>query len=362
MMKNKVSKKKGIIGRGILPLFLVIGVSGCAPQKVIDEIGIMHTIGVDFVNNKIMGSVLYPDFADKKNLMLVTAEADNLTTLKTNLDLKLQYPMELGQLRVLVLGDTLSKAGFSRVLETLSKDPSIGMINVVVADHSSRQFLQSIIKSPPLFLSNLIEQATQNEGLPHTSILSMQYQYFGEGIDVYLPNIQLDNQNKIELNGMSIFKKDKLKLRLSQKETFLFKTINEKNKKGTYPFKIRKNEKEANIGIQSLSGQHNIDINLAENEVLIKLNLNCELKGLPNWMDTRRVGELQQIAEKSMTNDIENLLVKLQSNQVDPLGLGMIYRSKSKIWSEDDFYNKVYPKFRFKVRTKIVFSQYGVTK
>lgn len=361
-MKNRFSKQKGILGRGILLLFLIMCVSGCAPQKVIDEIGITHTIGVDMDNNKILGSVLYPDFTDEKNIKLITAEADNLTTLKTSLGLKSQYPIELGQLRILVLGDALSKAGFSRVLETLNKDPSIGMVKVAVADHSSKEILQSIIKSPPLFLSHMIEQATEFEGLPDTSILSMQYQFFGEGIDVYLPNLQIDNQNKVGLNGMSIFKKDKLKLRLSQKETFLFKTINEENKKGTYPFTIRKNEKEANVGIQSLMGKHNININHAEKEVFIKLNLTCELKGLPNWMDTRRVEELQQIAEKSMTKDIENLLVKLQRNQVDPLGLGMIYRSKSKIWSEDDFYKKVYPAFRFKVRTKIVFSQYGVIK
>lgn len=361
-MKNKFSKQKGILGRKIFPLFLIMGVSGCAPQKVIDEIGITHTIGVDVDNNKIIGSVLYPDFTDEKNIKLITAEADNLTTLKTRLDLKSQYPIELGQLRVLVLGDTLSKAGFSRVLETLNKDPSIGMVEVVVADHSSKKILQSIMKNPPVFLSHMIEQGTEYEGLPDTSILSMQYQYFGEGIDVYLPNVQLDDQNKVELNGMSIFKKDRLKLRLSQKETFLFKTINEKNKKGTYHFTIKKKLKEANIGIEALSGKHNINIDHEEKEVLINLNLTCELKGLPNWMDIRRVEELQQIAEKSMTNDIENMLVKLQKNQVDPLGLGMIYRSKSKIWSEDDFYRRVYPFLSFKVRTKIVFNQYGVVK
>ncbi|MES9684024.1 Ger(x)C family spore germination C-terminal domain-containing protein, partial [Gottfriedia acidiceleris] len=47
-------------------------------------------------------------------------------------------------------------------------------------------------------------------------------------------------------------------------------------------------------------------------------------------------------------------------NEVDPLGLGIIDRSKRKSWNEKDFYKNIYPKMKFSIQTNIKIRQSGV--
>lgn len=367
--------------------------SGCIPRSIIDELGITHTIGIDEEKGKLTATVLYPNYTNGNKASIVKTAADNPSSLKSNLGQKSQNKIVLGQIRTFVFGADYSKAGISRVLETICKDASIGNVTFVVSDLKAEEIINGIKNAPPLFLSHVIETSVLHEGIPETNLHTLINQYYGSGIDIYLPNISFDNEKQIRMNGLGIFKGEKLKLTISNKEAFLIKLINEKNKSGYYDITLPKkdnqkgnkkdkqqhksndNQKgnqyvkqpgnENNFAFNTLYGKHKITLhkNGNKNTVNVNLKLNVELKGIPESIHIEKKEDFhyfQKSMEKILAKDIETLLKKLQKNEVDPLGLGIIYRSQSKEWNEKDFYKRIYPKMKFSVKTDLILRQLGV--
>jgi len=391
-MKASYMKSKFIITI-LVSLVICTLLSGCVPRSIIDELGITHTIGIDEENGKLTATVLYPNYTNSNKASVIKTAADNPSTLKSNLGHKSQSQIVLGQIRTFVLGDSYSKAGISRVLETICKDATIGNITFVVSDTKAEDIIKGLKPAPPLYLSHLLETSVLHEGTPETNIHTLVSQYYGSGIDIYLPNISFDNEKQLVVSGLSIFKGEKLKLTISNKEAFLFKLMNDKNKSGYYDITLptkdnqkgKDNDKEQkhnrdkkqgdidgkqpgnenNFALKSLYGKHKITLHKKGNENTISMNLtlNVELKGIPESIQIEKKEDYQYLKksmEKIIANDIETLLKKLQQNEVDPFGFGIIYRSESKEWNEKEFYQKIYPKMAFSVKTDLILRQLGV--
>ncbi|WP_430509743.1 Ger(x)C family spore germination protein [Gottfriedia solisilvae] len=377
----------------IVSLVICTLLSGCIPRSIIDELGITHTIGIDEENGKLTATVLYPNYTNNNKASVIKTAADNPSTLKSNLGHKSQSQIVLGQIRTFVFGDSYSKAGISRVLETICKDATIGNITFVVSDLKAEDIIKGLKTAPPLYLSHLLETSVLHEGTPETNIHTLINQYYGSGIDIYLPNISFDNEKQLIINGLSIFKGDKLKLTISNKEAFLFKLMNDKNISGYYDITLpiknkqkgKENDKqqkqnndkkqgddsekrpgnENNFALKSLYGKHKITLHKKGNENIINMNLtlNVELKGIPESINIEKKEDyhyLKKSMEQIIAKDIETLLKKLQQNEVDPFGFGIIYRSENKEWNEKEFYKTIYPKMKFSVKTDLILRQLGV--
>jgi spore germination protein len=349
----------------LISLVLTFYLYGCVPKKTIDEIAIMHNVGFDSVDDQFKGSVIYPNYADDDKAILISAKAKNPSSLIEKIGNKSQYEIELGQIRTIVFGNKISKKGIAEILETICKDPLIGNIRVVVSDKSAHDLLKPTLEHPPLYLMNLVDKSIQDEGIPDVSLHTLYDQYYGEGVDIYLPNLTLDAQGKVQINGLGIFKDDKLKLTLSEKETFIFNAINEKNKRGIYEFILKKDGKKSNIGVELLFGKENIKFKQGSNndKAILNLTLNFELMGVPKGMDIETASGrsfIESQLENAISVEITSLLKKLQNHKVDPLGLGVSLRSQNRKWNETFFYKNTYPTMRFEVNTKVNILYAGV--
>jgi hypothetical protein len=166
---------------------------------------------------------------------------------------------------------------------------------------------------------------------------------------------------------MGIFKGDKLALRISDKETYLLKLMTDRNKRGIYSFNLNMNGHQANIGVRTIYGKHKVKFikeNLRE-QVKVKLNLDVELDALPEWINLEKEKDLKLFKtalQKSISNEAESLLKDFQTNGVDPLGLGRMYKVNHRNFSEPSFYDRIYPNMTYDVNTKIVVRQTGVGK
>jgi Ger(x)C family germination protein len=351
------------IGFVILPLILV----GCVPPNIINKISLMHNIGYDKEEETLKASVVYPNYAESDKSTLMTAVAKNPASLHEELGHKSQFPFEIGQVRLIIFGDKLSRHGLSQVLDTICKDPKIGITRIVITDGSPDLILNKTLKESPLFLMNLIDKSIENEGIPETDLHLMYDQYFGSGIDMSFPNLVVDSKGNIKVDGMGIFKDDKLALRISDKETFLLKLMTDRNKRGIYSFNLNMNGHKGNIGVRTIYGEHKVQFikeNLRE-QAKVNINLDVELDALPEWINLEKEKDLKLFKtalQKSISNEAELLLKDFQTNGVDPLGLGRIYKINHRNWSEQSFYERIYPNMTYDVNTKIVVRQTGVGK
>lgn len=359
-MTNKTLIKFGFV---LLSLLL----SGCVPHNIIDEVSLMHNIGFDREKKLLKGFVVYPEYQQGNASSLITAIATNPSSLRQELGYKSQYKIEMGQLRVIIFGHKLSTYGLAQVLDTICKDPQVGIVRIVISDESPSKILKNTLKQRPLYLMNLIEQSIENEGIPESNVHTTYDQYFGRGIDMSFPLLTVDTSGKVKVDGMGIFKEDKLKYKISTKEAFLLKLMTDRNKVGVYNLKVSKKGRSDSIGVRVLYGKHKITtLNESNHEkVKIKLVLNVELAGLPNWMTVENENDFKTIKkeiQKSITRDVEALLKNFQAQKVDPIGLGRIHKIHQNQWSEDSFYQNIYPKMTFDVSPNIIIRQSGVGK
>lgn len=359
MMNNTFVK----IGCVILSLIL----AGCVPHNTIDEVSLMHNVGFDKEEEMLKASVVYPNYAESDNPALITAAAENPSSLQEELSHKSQFPFEIGQVRLMIFGDKLSREGLAPILDTICKDPKIGIIRIVVTDGSPDLLLRKTLKESPLFLMNLIEKSIENEGIPESDLHLMYDQFFGSGIDMSFPNLTVDSNENVKVDGMGIFKDDKLALRISEKETFLLKLMTDANKRGVYSFNLIMNGNKANIGVRIISGKHKVKFikdNLKE-QVKVSLNLDIELDALPEWINLEKEKDLKlfkNALQKSISNEAEILLKKFQANGVDPIGIGRRYKANHGNYSELSFYDRIYPGMTYDADTKITIRQTGVGK
>jgi spore germination protein len=85
------------------------------------------------------------------------------------------------------------------------------------------KYFKKTLNESPLYLMNLIDQSIKNEGIPESNIHTTYDQYFGSGIDMSFPLLKVDASGKVKVDGMGIFKEDKLKYKISPKEAVLIK-------------------------------------------------------------------------------------------------------------------------------------------
>ncbi|USK31451.1 Ger(x)C family spore germination protein (plasmid) [Bacillus sp. CMF21] len=361
MTNNTFAKKIGCV---VLSLVL----TGCIPTNIINEVSLMHNVGFDEEDEMLKASVVYPNYYSMSdNPALMTAVAKNPSSLLKELGHKSQFPFEIGQVRLIIFGDKLSRKGLAEVLDTLCKDPKIGITRMVITNGSPDLILSKSLNESPLFLMNLIDKSIENEGIPESDLHVMFDQYFGSGIDMFFPNLIVDSKGNIKVDGMGIFKGDKLVLKISDKETFLLKLMTDRNKRGVYSFNLNMNGHKGNIGVRTIDGEHKVTFikeNLRE-QAKVSLNLDVELDALPEWINLEKEKDLKffkNALQKSISNDAELLLKDFQKNGVDPLGLGRLYKVTHRNWTEKSFYERIYPNMAFDVNTNIVVRQTGVGK
>lgn len=357
MTNNKFVKR-------IVCIVLFFFLSGCIPKSIIDEVSLMHYIGFDREEKMLKACVVYPNYAEN-NSTLLTAVAKNPSSLQNELGHKSQFEYEVGQVRVMIFGEKLSRHGLADVLDTICKDPKIGIIRMVISDGTPDIILRKTLKESPLYLKNLIDKSIENEGIPDINLHVMFDQYFGSGIDMSFPILKVDSKENVKIDGMGIFKDDKLKFKISDKESLILKFMLDRNKSGVYSFNLNRNGNKDNIGVRILYGKHKLKVFKENNQDIAKMDftLNIKLEGLPKGMNLEEERDLilfKNALQKSISTDAVSLLKNFQENGVDPVGIGRTYKIYNSKYSEQNFYKEIYRNIKFDVNTEIIVRQIGV--
>ncbi|SDN43247.1 germination protein, Ger(x)C family [Paenibacillus sp. yr247] len=342
-------------------LFVCFLLSGCAQAQIVDRMKIIQSVGFDMHGDTIRGSHLYSAYEKKARLLLLTTEAQTIYGLLAPLTTQSDRPVASGQLRTFVISEKFARRGISELASALVLDPLVGSHStVIITKQNASDILSEALKYPPFYLANLIKQNMENGNTPSTDIHIFLNQYFGEGQDVYLPILHKDPKGVLQMDGLGVFKEDKLKLTLTNKEGLYVKLLKDKTNiiLGTYEFKSKQKDK---ISLKIIYGNRKITV---QNEkAVLSLKLNIEMRDYPTSIktsDKNQILELKKQIENNLTTEITNMLENFQKNNVDPIGLGDLNRSKQRNWNEQEFMNLIYPNMKFEVHIEIKILQLGV--
>ncbi|WP_372663763.1 Ger(x)C family spore germination protein [Cohnella sp.] len=351
-----------------LCLFLLLAIitsTGCERARIIDDIVILSSKGYDFKDGRLHGSAVFSTYVNKDEQDILIGKAETVHGLFIEYNDQTSSPIEWGKTMVIVIGQQFATKGLSDLISSLNSDQQLGSsIFLVVSNQEAEKIMQVEKTKPPFYLSHLIKQNMEHNNTPTTNLHSALYQYFGSGQDVYLPSIRINQRGAIELNGLAVFQKDRMKLHLNAAESLFLKLLKDDKKSGKFNFPFGEGERKVQLFGQALSGSTKMSVKNLKNspQILFKLSLNCKITDVPlgiNLNNKRDLQSIQQAMERYISEDTKKLLIKFQKSNVDPVGIGDFVRGRDRDWKEDEF-DSIYPNLPLDVETVVKILQSGV--
>ncbi|WP_338469768.1 Ger(x)C family spore germination protein [Niallia sp. XMNu-256] len=360
-----MGRKKRLL---ILLFICIMILFGCARTRIIDKMSIAHVFGFDQGGNgEIIGTALFPEYTKSKDsdeIQSLEEHALNPSLLISKMSTHTSTPVEIAKIRVILLGNSYAKAGIRDVVERLIVTPRLGThIQIAAATDSARKALNIFKKEKSLTLYERIQQNIERQNLPRMNLHIFLNHFYGEGMDAYVPMISIDKNDRLTVEGVGVFKDDKLKLHLNQDQTVLFSFIKDSRTQATYKMELDGSHNRGEmIIVQAFQSKQNWDWDQKEEELHCRINLQMSLNQLPNRYNVEKKGEIakiEKLVEMRIEKGLEELLNTLQRNEVDPIGIGNILRSKDKTWDKESFY-KQYPDLPIHVDVNIKITHSGL--
>ncbi|MGC5326899.1 Ger(x)C family spore germination protein [Brevibacillus sp. SYSU BS000544] len=348
-------------------------ISGCSSQRVVNKTQLVQTIGFDWNKdeNTIRGTILYPTFEEKglTKINLLDTISNSYYDILPRLSTKTTFPIEQGQLRMVVFSKSLAAKGIQPIVHSLCRDPKIGTrAQLGVAEQEASKILkQAKDANVPFQLFNMVNQNISNGNLPRMNLQVFLFNFYGEGRDPYLPYFIME-QNKIKINGLALFKKEKFVAHIGIRESFILKLLMENTKNANYQIKIPGSNRDL-IDFILLSSirskvQYSVNVTQPIPSISINIKIQAKMKDVPTYVDLTKSSEIHKVEkmiEKYFEEETQKIISFCQRHQVDPIGFGDMVRGKTRDWGYRDF-QKIYPQMKTDVEVLVKVVQTGVAE
>ncbi|MCJ8009390.1 Ger(x)C family spore germination protein [Lederbergia wuyishanensis] len=343
-------------------LFIFIPVlSGCVQTRVIDNITLVNAGGIDYVDGEdIRITALFTLYNEQKQ-----AEDKNITMtmhhdagIIDHLSREATAPVLIGGLDILVIDMKTAKTGIFPIIDTLQREPSVGSrLYLSISDTSANELLLGNYGSEgnAKFISNMIESNIKNRDIPRTNLHMFASDFFQKAKDAYLPILKKVEQDKIKIDGLGVFSKDKLVYKIPSDDMFYFKLLVDKHNKGSLDVKI----KDKGATIQNIRSRSSIKTNMKTMTVDIHYNMTGIItKYTGKKLKREFIGELTKNTERKIERKLNQLLTDFQNHGVDPVGIQRKFIQQNrnfnhKRWEEE------YKNITFNIHSKVTISESG---
>ncbi|WP_449538990.1 Ger(x)C family spore germination protein [Ferdinandcohnia sp. Marseille-Q9671] len=338
----------------------MVSLVGCTRTKIVDKLSIIHVYGLDLDDKgKVTGTVLYPNYSKDEssdNIQYLQETDEAISLLTPRMATHTTTPVELAKMRVVVIGKEYAETGISDLVDRILVNPRVGTnIQLAASTHSAEETLKALKKQGELTLADQIRQNMNGQIIPYMNLHVFLNHFYGEGMDPYVPMLTLDKNNKIQVDQVGIFKKDKLKLHLTRIESFIFSVLKDAGTQGTYKIKLDESNRQEIIIVQGVHSTPNWDWVKDKQQLNLRLDFKWTITHHPTSYDLEQpddIEKLKKIIVENVKKDIEDLLTKFKEEEVDPLGIGNIVRSQDRYWNKENFYEQ-YPSLPINIKINL---------
>lgn len=325
--------------------FAFLLMCGCAEPRILEEVGIITTYGLDLSKKgTILGTVvgLKIDPSAPNEIVNLETEAFSIRGIRNNANNKTSKRLVSGQLRVIVYGEELLKQGNTGIAEAVANDPSVSdMTYLAMADGTARDLLNIKAKHIPDIgnhLFRLIDQNTKGKIMPSATLQEVLHSHYSVGKEPIMPIIKKEKEG-IGFSGVALLKGSKLVGKISTDQSFYLNLIIDKYKSGITDVvikssKIKPRNRRLNrtvASIDSLVSSSDIKlINKEKVEFDLNIKITARLIDVTSQIDLGNPENIKLIEKeitKSIKEKIEKLIAYCQTKDSDVFGLGEIYRT-----------------------------------
>lgn len=348
------------------PIFLLtVFLTGCMniDTDILDDVQLVTGTAFEYVDDdKIEVTSVFPNYlpdGSVKNESLTTRAILN----KENRDmqsLQSDKPIVSGKLEVALYERETAEKGVGNLLDTITRDPSIGStVYLAILEGSPKEVLSKQYGNVDngIYLSNLIEQNVEGGLIHKTNLHIFRYKLFAEGMDPMLPIIE-QKDGKIIIEKIGLFKDDKLVDQIDQKKFFFLTLLSErKSQKDTYAYD--NNEKASIINVRSVR-KYNIPEPMTNSEIKINLNIKAIIREyIDGTLNKQNVKKLENEIKEDLEKNSEDLIKQFQEKEIDPIGIGEEVRTRTRQWDKKKW-EDLYPDIKITVQAKVKIIEAGV--
>ncbi len=178
----------------ILIFLLTLELCGCAEKKVLEQSGLITTIGYDKASqNKISSTIaiLQIDPDAPSDLEVVSNKSKTIIGNRIYLNLKSSKALQSSQLRVALFSEDLAHKGLRPFVETFARVPDISdLVYLAIVEGSTKSMLQFEYKNIPnigQYLFKEIEQNIEADRITSPTIHEVTRDLYSVGDDPILP-------------------------------------------------------------------------------------------------------------------------------------------------------------------------------
>ncbi|WP_252504253.1 Ger(x)C family spore germination protein [Sporosarcina sp. Marseille-Q4943] len=369
-MAGKQKMMKGCLAAVIFLTMLLQ--SGCA-FKDIDKRIFVVAIGID-PSEKVRGGFkvtlqLAKPIGNIKQesgptYSYLTHDADSVAVAVHDLETRVDKVLELGHNRIIIIHKDLLTKDIDTFMDFFTRRGDIQMITyVAVADKTAEEVVtfEPEIEAPAsISLYNYFDNTgTESPYIVTTFLYEFRREVLGKGIDTVIPVIGIDEENQeYQINKSIVLRTGGKTLELTPEETKYLNSL--VHKAYGFSYKIEEDDLVMVLNFNEIRMNYKLILNDGEPRVDMNITKVGFVGESSKRLNNKHLKKYNKIAAKEIKKIVEDLLVKLQENDVDPFGFGLRYQatrlSGKDVWPR---WERIYPDINFNVKVDIELKSTG---
>jgi len=365
-------------------LLLALFLCGCWDYRSMDEINIVAGLAVDtredaegfMVTFELVDIATMKD-GDSPKSVYITTEGPTLFEAVRNAKKKLYNKMYFGSMRTVIISREIAEdigirdliIGFLR-----NPEPRETVSLIISQEEKASDLITSAATKQRVISYDMAQIIDEDKGISATSKQVFLYRAYDlietPGKELVLPAFHLtDNEGKddVEIDGIAIFKGDKLKGFLSPDETryFLLATDDRIGGPISFPYSDDPGSEEVSVTIYRCNNEPEVTYKDGKVSILVEVNLDIgivEMRGQEVGNEVQREA-LKERAKEVLEQRIKAVFEKIQQNPgCDIYGYGnLIYMNDYELWKKiGDNWDGLFQNAQFEANVKVVITHAGL--
>lgn len=377
-----------IRNRLVLVLLIPVLLTGCWDSRPVDELDIITNITIDHAptEGNIRLNLISPNFEEDRDELThkSTVEGTSIMAALSELQKRSSKVYVLGSVNNVLIGKSLSESGIKEILLELDHISEFEAQAVLAILDGTIEELESF-KTPQqqrtgtLILST-IESSVKKQMIPESMLYQTMILYSLKGREMVFPLIRVGDQNDAVIDGLAIFKEDKMvgKLNLSEGTPYLIFTLPSIDEliihipfEETEPYGvdklsvvIRKKEVHIQTEVKGNVPIVNTEISLTVDEVdFIPVN-GKDASGKSAIIDKKSVRKgIESAISNYLKKQTKALFFKTQQKfESDIFGFGEKVRVQNNAYFKSVNWGDVYPKAKITCEYRVDLRRFGAIK
>lgn len=292
--------------------------------------------------------------AGQEGVILVEEQANSITEAVNRVKAKVDKKLDFSHAKVIMLGEPVVREGeMNNLIDWFIRRRDIQKIAWVAIGRPDAKTILDLkpkserLPSNALFLS-FGQSGTESSYIISEYLFSFRKRLTERGLDPILPIIEVKEPALFAINKSAVFNKQRMVEELTPEETKLFNIITNKVKEAEIG---TKQDKDGGLFIMIDQAKTKYKIETASGSTQPKVKVIIKLEGTieetPEEITKADLNKYLEKVEEQFKQQTIKLLTKLQKKEIDPLGLGLMYRgthSYQKDWQE---WEEIHPRLEF---------------